>query len=414
MCMHILISLFSLLISVILLQLSSGGIGPLDALSGSALGFSTPQIGLMGSAHYLGFFIGCWWAPRLIGTVGYNRAFAVFTASGAIGALAHTLWDAPLFWAATRILSGLCIAGSYTVIEAWMNAKVTNEVRGRVFGTYRIVDLGASFCAQMVVGILPPASYTSYNILAILCCLAIYPLMLSKAKPPQTPPTPPRLQPIQTLQVSPLASAGVMTAGLTSAAFRMVGPIYGKEIGLNAQQIGLFLALCVLGGALAQIPIGWLADKFARRNVLFALAIASIFASWILVATSAMGMPWIYVASLIFGFCTFPLFSVSSALANDFARPEDMASLVASLMFLFAVGAIFSPYFAAFLMEQFGVRSLFFYVSLAHLGLAIFGIYRMRVRQAPEAAAPYRYTPRTSFLAGRLRNKQTQQNSGQE
>ncbi|MGB1011645.1 MAG: hypothetical protein ACPGVP_18175 [Thiolinea sp.] len=32
--------------SIILLQLSSGAIGPLDALSGIKLGFSTPEIGL--------------------------------------------------------------------------------------------------------------------------------------------------------------------------------------------------------------------------------------------------------------------------------------------------------------------------------------------------------------------------------
>ena len=34
----------------------------------------------------------------------------------------------------------------------------------------------------------------------------------------------------------------------------MVGPIYGAEVGLSVDQIALFLAAFVLGGALAQYP----------------------------------------------------------------------------------------------------------------------------------------------------------------
>ena len=89
--MRIIISFVALFLSVILLQLSSSAIGPLDALSGLKLNFSNFQIGLLGSSHFFGFFIGCWWAPRLMGSVGHSRAFEAFTALGAIGIIAHTL-----------------------------------------------------------------------------------------------------------------------------------------------------------------------------------------------------------------------------------------------------------------------------------------------------------------------------------
>ena len=127
--MRLLISFASLFLAVILLQLSSGALGPLDALSGIALGFTRSEIGLLGSAHFLGFFIGCWLAPRLMGNVGHSRAFAVFTASGAIGILAHMMILDPTAWAVMRIASGMCVAGCYTVIEAWLQAKVTNASR---------------------------------------------------------------------------------------------------------------------------------------------------------------------------------------------------------------------------------------------------------------------------------------------
>ncbi len=114
--MRMLISFAALLLSVLLLQLSSGGVGPLDALTGLQNGFSRGEVGFLGSMHFLGFFIGCWWAPRLMGNVGHSRAFAVFTATGTIGMAGHILIIAPMAWAFLRVVSGVCIAGCYSFV----------------------------------------------------------------------------------------------------------------------------------------------------------------------------------------------------------------------------------------------------------------------------------------------------------
>jgi len=129
--MRLILSLAALFLSIILLQLASGGVGPLDALTGIEKGFTKGQIGVLGSSHFFGFFIGCWWAPRVMGAVGHSRAFAVFSSMGAIGMLGHTLLYDPAAWAIMRIASGICVAGCYTVVESWLQSKATNENRGR-------------------------------------------------------------------------------------------------------------------------------------------------------------------------------------------------------------------------------------------------------------------------------------------
>ena len=103
--MRVLVSFAALLLAVIFLQLSTGGLGPLDALSGVLMGFNSSEIGMLGSAHFLGFFIGCWWAPRLMGTIGHSRGFATFVALGIIGISGHTLSDQPWVWIILRIFS---------------------------------------------------------------------------------------------------------------------------------------------------------------------------------------------------------------------------------------------------------------------------------------------------------------------
>ena len=398
--MRLMISFAALLLSVVLLQLGSGGLAPLDAISGVNLGFARSEVGLLGSAHFVGFFIGCWWAPRLMGEVGHSRAFAAFTAAGTIGILCHMLIIDAYAWMAMRVLSGMCIAGSYTVVESWLQAKVTNETRGRAMAVYRVVDIGGSLAAQLMISVLEPAHYVSYNILALICCAALVPLVLTRVQQPEIPKAP-RLRPGMAWRRSPLAAAGVVSAGLTTAAFRMVGPIYGVEVGLSLDDIALFLAAFVLGGALSQYPAGWAADRYDRRWVLIALSAFAILSCWIMVAFSTGGTAAAFLTAGIFGFATFPIFSVATAHAHDFASQDERVDLSAALMFLYAVGAIASPLLVSVLIEAFGPSAMFTFISLAHVVLIIFGLIRMRKRET-ETKTRYIYAPRTSFMIGKL------------
>lgn len=402
--MRVLISFAALFLSVTLLQLSTGGVGPLDALSGFKLNFTKEQIGLLGSSHFIGFFIGCWWAPRLMGSVGHSRAFAAFTASGAIGLLAHMLIIDPYAWALMRIASGLCVAGCYTVIEAWLQAKVNNATRGRAMGLYRVIDMSASLIAQLMIGFLEPASYVSYNLLALLCCATLIPLTLTTATQPETPAAP-RLRPMLAIQRSPLAAAAVIVSALSSASFRMVGPIYGQDVGLAVEQIAYFLAAFVFGGAIAQYPAGWLADKYDRRWVLIGLSIAAILSCTLTSTIVTQNSTTIFLLAAFFGFTTFPIYSVATAHAHDFASSEERVELSAALMAFYALGAIAAPYVASKLMNQFGPSALFIMIATGHAILVLFGITRMRARPTATAKTPYIYAPRTSFTIGRLLSK---------
>ena len=395
------ISFAALFLSVVLLQTSTGGLGPLDALSGFALNFSSAEIGLLGSAHFFGFFIGCWYAPRVMGAVGHSRAFAAFAAAGVIGLIAHMLIINPYAWALMRIASGLCIAGCYTVLESWLQAKVTNETRGRTMGTYRVVDNLAFLIAQLLISFLEPADYVAYNFLALVCCASLLPLTLTKIKPPETPKAL-KLRPKLALFRSPLAVAGVLVAAVSAAAFRMVGPIYGAQVGLEIEQIAYFLSAYVFGGALAQYPIGWFADKYDRRWILIWLSVAAIMSSIISTSVAYNNTLGIFLIAFGFGFTTFPIYSVAAAHAHDFASSDERVELSASLLFYYAIGAIAAPLFASFLMDSFGPNAMFLLIAFAHLLLVMFGVARMRVRPTVSERTPYIYMPRTSFLIGRL------------
>ncbi len=400
--MGTLLSFTALFVSIYLVQLGSGSLGPLDALSGSVIGFSTEQIGLLGSAHFFGFFLGCYVTPRLIGTIGHSRAFAAAAAIGAIGALLHPILQGPYVWALLRVFTGLAIAAAYTVVESWLHAKTGNDNRGRVYGVFRVVDLAGALCAQGLIAFLEPASYAAYNLIAMFCCLCLLPLALSQRVAPDTPKAP-RLRPIKAVLLSPAAALGIIVAGVTGAGFRMVGPIYGVENDLSQGQIAIFLAAAILGGVAAQYPVGWVADKTDRRHVLLGLSVLAAGSCLGIATLVPPGDPTgLYLGAFIFGVTAYPIYSVSAAHANDLAEPDFMVELNAALIFLYSLGAIVSPTISAWLIALAGPAAMFMFMAAVHVALVVFTLYRMTRRAGTGPRTPYRYLPRTSMLLGRM------------
>lgn len=407
--MRTIISFTALLISVCFMQLGNGALGPLDALSGIYFSFSSLQIGLLGSAHFLGFILGCLLAPKLLGGIGHVRSFSAFACLGAIGALLHTFTENAYLWLLFRIASGMSIAGAFTVIEGWLNAKVSNDNRGTVFGAYRAVDLGGSMLAMLAIGVLKPGDIISYNMIVLLFCISLLPLTLTKSKPPTLEGFP-ALKPLWAFKVSPLAASGIIVAGISFPIFRMLGPLFGKNIGLSNSELGIFLFLSILGGVIAQIPIGFLADKLDRRLVLILLSFSASLICLLLTLINEASVTALYFLSLLFGFFTFPIFSVSSAHANDFVAGDDFVNLAASHIFIYSLGAIFSPLIGALIMESFGYAALFSFIGFSHLVLIIFGILRMISRPSPKVKSPYVYTPRTSLVLEKILSKKGKEN----
>ena len=406
--MRLLISLSALLTSTLFVQMGIGALRPFDAISGQALGFSPVEIGLLASGHFAGFLLGCVFGPHLVRRAGHSRAFAVMAGAAVISIIAHPLIPDAMFWTAIRVLSGFSVAGCYTLIESWLQAKITNEIRGRVFSIYRLVDMSGQIMANAIIATLTPASYISYNLLAIIMCLAILPLALTQSKEPELPEQV-SYEPFFAIRISPLAGLGVVVAGLSTATFGSVGPIYAIAVGLDLSQIALFLVVSTVGGMASQLPAGILADKFSRRIVLLVFSImASALCLLMMLPVADLtigGVPLVYVMSFFFGLTTFPIYSICAAHASDFVNQDKMITLSASLIFLYASGAIVSPLFAGMIIERYGAEMMFSMIAAAHILLMIFTIYRNFVRPV-EKRRRYAYVPRTSmFIASILRSK---------
>lgn len=408
--MRLIISLSALLLSVLFVQVGSGTLGPLDALSGLELGFSSTSIGYLGSAHFVGFFVGCVLSPYIVVRSGHARAFAVMAAISAISIILHPVVEEVWFWIILRLLSGFSVAGAYTVIESWLQSKLNRDNRGTVFSIYRMVDMTGTLLSQLVIAGLTPAHYVSYNLIAVVACLALVPLALTQATMPSLPKAP-RFQPFFVFSISPLAALGVIVVGATNSSFRMVAPVFAKQSGLSQSGIAFFLTLAVIGGLLAQLPAGIIADRINRRVTLIGFSILSVLAclmiSWQFIDQIA-GIPFIYIGSFFFGFATLPIYSICASHASDFAEQDDMLALSASLIFFYAVGAVLAPTFAGYLIDTYGPSAMFTFIMVAHVALLIYTLWRSLRRPVVQILQPYNYMPRTTlYIADLVRGRKS-------
>lgn len=374
-------SLAPVLLSAGILLAGNGLQVTLVAVRANIEGFPAALIGLLGTAYFIGFIGGCFLTAELIRRAGHIRVFGALVALAAVSTLAMVVWIDPAVWTAARAIAGFCFAGLSMVLESWLNAKAQTADRGRILALYRMVDLFAVLGGQFLLPAFGARGFEVFAVVAMLFCLAIVPISLSRHENP-APPESRRLRLRHVWSISPVGCVGCVTIGLTNAAFRTIGPVYAQDVGLGIDQIAVFIGAAVLGGALLQYPLGVLSDRVDRRLVLLAATLGAAGAGLVLTLTSADVAVASFAGAFLFGAFAMPLYSLSVAHANDNAGPGDFVELAGGLMLCYGLGASVGPFAASLVIERFGAPSFFLYTTVIHGGFVLFVLYRMTRRGA--------------------------------
>ena len=386
--------ILSLLRGTAFLLAASGLHGLLLPLRGQAEGFSTAALGLFGTAWAGGFVTGCFFAPRLVRRVGHVRAFGAFAASGAIVALMTGLLIDEYAWIVLRAFTGFTMAGSFMVIESWLNEKATNENRGTVFGLYMMVTYASIMAGQMIVAAGDVRNESLFMVAGIFFCFSLIPTAVSTAATPK---------PLENVSLdlrglyanSPVSFAACLLVGVANGAWGTLGAVYGARVGVSTAEIALMMSLVMVAGAVMQLPAGRLSDMTDRRFVLAGASVGSaVFALLVFLVQPRSG--WLVISmTAAYGALAYTLYSIAVAHANDHASPEEFGKLSGGLLLLYGFGTMIGPVIGAVLMSTMRPESLFLATALAHMTLAAYTLLRIN-RRAPvplEARESFKTVP---------------------
>lgn len=395
--------LIPLLAAAGILLAGNGLQGTLIALRGAEEGFSATTIGLIGTAYFGGFLLGCIFVVQIMRAVGHIRAFSAMAAIAAVGTLVLVLFIDPLMWTAVRFISGFCFASLFTVVEAWLNSGVENRDRAQVLGIYRVIDISAVTGSQFLIPMIGVQGHEIFLVMAIMITLSVVPVSLGDRSNPR-PPDDVKLDLRRAWAISPLAAVGCIAVGLTNSAFRTMSPVYAEEIGLSVTDIATFMSVSIVGGAVVQYPLGYLSDRLDRRMVLLVTTALAMGAALAIVFFAGSDRLANFLLVFVFGSFAMPLYPLSAAHANDRAQPNEFVMLNAALMLFYSFGAVVGPIAAAYAMAVAGPHSLFLFSAGVYGMMIAIILWRIGARRSVPRHQRGRFVAllRTSLIFARM------------
>lgn len=386
---EVLASVKSLLAGTAAFTIGNSLLGIVLPLRMEAADYPVALTGAIMGAYYFGLALGGLRSKRVIFRIGHIRAFAVFAALTAAITLAYEAFFHPVAWVTLRIINGFCIAGLTSTIESWLNARSSNETRGRILSFYMLTFYLAIVSGQTLVNLVDIGAPGLFMGTASLIGLSLIPVAMTSLGEPNLRDS--RALSVRDLYAtSPVGAVGAGVAGLMVGSFYALGVVFALKIGLSVSEAALFMSFVVLGGLILQLPMGVLADRYDRRIVISGTLMA-VGATWgALASFVASGLPFVIllVTAAAFGGAMSSVYPLCVAQTFDRLERRYYIAAAGRLLMVYSIGATIGPLIASVLMGIYGPSSFFLFEATVAILYAVFTL--VRVSRQPSLPANQR------------------------
>ncbi len=312
--------------------------------------------GIVMAFYYFAYIVSSLTSSRIINKVGHVRAFAGYISILSSMVLLHTISSAPWFWALLRFAEGYCIAAGLMCLESWLNTRSNNQNRGVIMSVYMVMTYLGMAGGQLMLNIPDPGGFMVFIIISVLYSWSLVPVSLTGK------PTPPirkhkHMSLRRAYKLAPMSVVGCIISGILVSNVYTLGPIYADQMGLDINITALFMFFCIMGGMVAQIPVGRLSDKFDRRFVMMWLCGALfVVAPWMQFFIDS-GVWLMSGCAVLLGAGTFVLYPICISHLNDKITDDERVEASGQLILLQSIGMMGGPIIVSFAMQQWGAIS---------------------------------------------------------
>jgi MFS family permease len=165
-----------------------------------------------------------------------------------------------------------------------------------------------------------------------------------------------------------LATSGMEGAQMLAAGALMAFlPLYGRDIGLNAGEIGLLFGAMGIASIGARPLLGALSDRIGRRGLI--VVGQALCAGVMLVLPAAAGVPALAGLAVVFGLGEALLTSSTSAFVSELVTPRAHGAAMGLFGTIMDVGHASGPILAGVLIGSAGYSGAFGAIGLLLLGV---------------------------------------------
>lgn len=366
--------LLAVIASVATAGFATGLTIPLVSFRLHALGHNELVVGLMAAAPALGFMLSAPFIRGVSATLGMRTTMLGCMALSAISVALLDVTTQIAAWFVLRILmgsvSGILIATGETLV----NELSPRSHRGRAVALYTTVFTVCQLCGPAVLssidsnGLWPGCISITFHLLSGGLFWALFKGGQSEYPEPEA-----NVSIWMCARGSPELIAGVLFFALFDAVVLSLLPLYGLHHGYAVGVAALMMTVVLLGDAVLQFAIGWLADRTSARALFVLCGAATLVLSLLLPAL--MPHPWTLWPVLgLLGAVAGGIYTLSLIQIGQRFRGHALVAANASAGFAWGAGSLVGPLIAgvaAFLHPSMGLPLTLAAAASLLLSLAI-------------------------------------------
>lgn len=380
-----LINLIAAIAAITVFGFALGLMFPLLSLVMEKSGVPPKVIGYNTAMQPLGILIAGFIVPlmtRRWGTKPVAIPAAIVTA-----ALILTYPFMPIFWGwfAMRFIQGFAVAILFSVSEAWVVEAATDRARSRIMAIYTGVlslSFGLGPTLISVTGVDTPLPFFIGAAVLLAGTVPMFFYRQAEAFAPDTEAD--GLSILGFARLAPILIVAVGMFGIIDAANLGFLPVYGVKKGLSQETAALMVTAFIVGNAVLQFPIGWIADHWSKRGMMSACAIATAIGSALVPWAFGTWLIWPLLAAT--GAASAGIYTLALAELGERFSGHELVAGTTAFSTMWGGAALVGALLAGWAIDRFGPDGLPYAVAAAFLGF----ILTIAARTMFSARAPKR------------------------
>ena len=365
-------------LSVAISYLGVGLVAPLIAVVLSQHGAGSFVVGLVGTTMFAAFTISSFPIGRLIDGIGPKPVLiAGLLVYGVSILLFAKISNVALFFV-VRGVEGVGAAAISVATETMISRLSGPNERARRMSYYAL-SVGLGWAAGPLAGglmfrsrpELPFVACFVFSAIAALLALVFVPRTNGDSSHSEAAPS------LARKLIAPISAGGLY--GYLMSSLVTLFPLYLKEMNVEADEMGSIITAVIGGTLVSQVPIGWAADRFGKRETLLGCSIllACVFG---LMSTHTDWRLFLLTGAMA-GALAGSLYPIGLSMIGSLVPSERLGSATSLFSLAFGIGSLAGPASSGLAMDHLGDQWLFYLPSLLVAAFAI-GLLALRKTQA--------------------------------
>lgn len=329
---------------------------PLLALILDGMGISTTVIGLNAAMTPLGIIVSSPFMPFLARRFGAWLLCVLSLCLAAVLLMLMAVFRDVTFWFFLRFLLGIVNTAIFVTSETWINQLASPRTRGRTVGLYTTIAAAGFALGPLAIAIIGSHGLIPFIVGIIGILMALPLIIFARAHLPEFNGTE-KASIFSLFLLAPLLLLTVAFSALFDQVTISLLPIYSLRHGLSEATASLMLMVLIVGNVLLQIPVGWLADRVSRGNLICWLAFGTVAGSMLLVWLIE-GSVLIWPLLFVWGAVAFGTYTVAMVELGDRFSGTLLLAGNSAFGLMWGIGGIIGPSVVGTAMDLIGPEGL--------------------------------------------------------